>query len=141
MFMTQCLSQVSADFHGQCGSYEMLWTAMSPSYIACRSANLMSALAAMMVPGAADALLSPAIQLTAMLASDMAAAAEFAARGGVIGLMALVSDSTDTEVLPADAQTMSMLQTVRAFMCSDRAARKCACVCTHQSTAARSSDR
>ena len=58
----------------------------------------MSALASMMVPGAAEALLSPAIQLTAMLASDMASAAEFAARGGVIGLMALVSDGGDKEV-------------------------------------------
>ncbi|BDA49930.1 hypothetical protein COCOBI_15-0580 [Coccomyxa sp. Obi] len=62
-----------------------------------RSANLMSALASMMVPGAPEALLTPAIQLTAMLASDMAAAAEFAARGGVIGLMALVSDGGDKE--------------------------------------------
>jgi hypothetical protein len=59
---------------------------------------MMGALASMMVPGAAEALLSPAIQLTAMLASDMAAAAEFAARGGVIGLMALVSDGGDKEV-------------------------------------------
>lgn len=63
-----------------------------------RSANLMSGLASMMVPGAPEALLTPAIQLTAMLASDMAAAAEFAARGGVIGLMALVSDGGDKEV-------------------------------------------
>lgn len=58
----------------------------------------MSALAAIMKPGSPPALLTRAIQLTAMLAFDMAAAAEFAARGGVIGLLALVSDSKDKEV-------------------------------------------
>jgi hypothetical protein len=58
----------------------------------------MGALAAMMEPGSEPSLLSRAIQLTAVLASDMAAAAEFASRGGVIGLMALVSDSKDKEV-------------------------------------------
>ncbi len=118
----------------------MLWMATIPFCIACRSANLMSALAAMMVPGAADALLSPAIQLTAMLASDMAAAAEFAARGGVIGLMALVSDSTDTEVL--NAHPLSILQSVNSLYVSRSSCQE-ACMRLHspKHCCAQSSDR
>ena len=61
-----------------------------------RTAGLMSALAAIVTPGSADtaALLEPAIQLVAALASDLAAAVEFTAGGGVLGLLAILSDSS-----------------------------------------------
>ena len=63
----------------------------------------MSALAAIVTPGGADtaALLEPAIQLVAALASDLAAAVEFTAGGGVLGLLAILSDSSVKVELPA----------------------------------------
>lgn len=68
-----------------------------------RTAGLMSALAAIVTPGGADtaALLEPAIQLVAALASDLAAAVEFTAGGGVLGLLAILSDSSTKVNLPA----------------------------------------
>ena len=56
----------------------------------------MSVLATIMTPGGASTatLLEPAIQLVAALASDVAAAVEFTAGGGVLGLLALLSDSS-----------------------------------------------
>lgn len=56
----------------------------------------MSALAGIVTPGGADtaALLEPAIHLVAALASDLAAAVEFTAGGGVLGLLAILSDSS-----------------------------------------------
>lgn len=62
----------------------------------------MSALATIVTPeGGADTalLLEPAIQLVAALASDIAAAVEFTAGGGVLGLLAILSDNS-TRVSP-----------------------------------------
>ena len=68
-----------------------------------RTAGLMSALAAIVTPGSADTavLLEPAIQLVAALASDLAAAVEFTAGGGVLGLLAILSDSSAKVHLPS----------------------------------------
>jgi hypothetical protein len=70
--------------------------------VSCRTAGLMSALATIMTPGGADtaALLERAIQLVAALASDVAAAVEFTAGGGVLGLLAIVSDSSAKVSVP-----------------------------------------
>lgn len=62
----------------------------------CRTAGLMSALAIIVTPDGVDTgkLLEPAIQLVAALSSDVAAAVEFTAGGGVLGLLAILSDTT-----------------------------------------------
>ena len=56
----------------------------------------MSALARIVTPDGVDTgkLLEPAIQLVAALSSDVAAAVEFTAGGGVLGLLAILSDTT-----------------------------------------------
>ena len=56
----------------------------------------MSALAGIVTPDGVDTgeLLEPAIQLVAALSSDVAAAVEFTAGGGVLGLLAILSDTT-----------------------------------------------
>ena len=56
----------------------------------------MSALAVIVTPDGVDtsSLLEPTIQLVAALSSDVAAAVEFTAGGGVLGLLAILSDST-----------------------------------------------
>ena len=58
----------------------------------------MSALAGIVTPDGVDTgkLLEPAIQLVAALSSDVAAAVEFTAGGGVLGLLAILSDTTHT---------------------------------------------
>ena len=63
----------------------------------------MSALAAIVTPGGADtaALLEPDIQLVAALASDLAAAVEFTAGGGVLRLLAILAYSSVKVGLPA----------------------------------------
>ena len=55
----------------------------------------MSALATIVTPDGVDTckLLEPAIQLVAALGSDVAAAVEFTAGGGVLGLLAILSDT------------------------------------------------
>lgn len=70
--------------------------------LARRAAGLMSVLASIVTPGDADtaALLEPAIQLVAALASDLAAAVEFTAGGGILGLLAILSDSPTKVILP-----------------------------------------
>ncbi len=67
----------------------------------------MSALASIVTPGDADtaALLDPAIQLVAALACDLAAAVEFTAGGGIVGLLAILSDSPSKVNLPGSSQT------------------------------------
>ena len=56
----------------------------------------MSALAGIVTPDDVDTgkLLEPAIQLVAALSSDVAAAVEFTAGGGVLGLLAILLDTT-----------------------------------------------
>ena len=56
----------------------------------------MSALAVIVTPNGMDTaeLLEPAIQLVAALSCDVAAAVEFTAGGGVLGLLAILSDTT-----------------------------------------------
>ena len=77
-----------------------------------RTAGLMSALAAIVTPGGADtaALLDPAIQLVAVLASDLAAAVEFTAGGGILGLLAILSDSSAKVDIPALSPSLSRHQ-------------------------------
>ena len=67
----------------------------------------MSVLASIVTPGDADtaALLDPAIQLVAALACDLAAAVEFTAGGGIVGLLAILSDSPSKVNLPGSSQT------------------------------------
>ena len=63
-----------------------------PPFPLCRAAGLMSVLAAVLAPGSGcgAGLRALAVQQAAALSGDAAAAAEFAARGGVAGMMALV---------------------------------------------------
>ena len=77
----------------------------------------MSVLASIVTPGDADtaALLEPAIQLVAALASDLAAAVEFTAGGGILGLLAIMSDSPTKVNLPVSSQTA--VQIIRGTAC------------------------
>ena len=78
----------------------------------------MSTLAAIVTPDGADtaALLEPAIQLVAALASDLAAAVEFTAGGGVLGLLAILSDSSAKVYLPS---LKFLLYTSKPSLCGE----------------------
>lgn len=67
-------------------------TKLTPCPPPCRAAGLISVLAAVLAPGSScgAGLRALAVQQAAALSGDAAAAAEFAARGGVAGMMALV---------------------------------------------------
>ena len=68
-----------------------------------RCAGLMTALAALLANiGTAPVLRAPALQLLTAMSAEPAATAEFAARGGVISLVALVcSDAPASQQLPS----------------------------------------